>query len=60
MRFEFTGLHSATELQTMLRGRELKAEIDFKGGAWFVVTDSRCLAHAAELYKFIYRNGGRA
>lgn len=63
MRFSFRALCFAQEFERMLNGFRLPASIAYeevKEPTWFVNTDSRCLAHAAELYQFIYRNGGRA
>jgi hypothetical protein len=60
MRFSFTGLKRALEFREAVRGHGYTAELELmsSGAGWHIVTDSRCLTHAAELYKFIY--GGRA
>lgn len=60
MRFTFTGMKAALKLRDELRRRGYAGELELRpgGGAWDVVTDSRCLLDAMGLYKFIY--GGRA
>jgi len=61
MIFRFGGMRQAYNFQDAVIAHGVAASAAYNQG-WFVKTDTRCLAHAAELTRFIYggdRKAGR-
>jgi hypothetical protein len=54
MRFAFSSMKRAWAFSAELDRLKIQNARTFQGGTWMVVTDSRCLAYAADLHKFVY------
>lgn len=52
MQFTVSGIHAADKLRDKIRACGIEAETRF-AKVWIVKTDTRILAHAAELTRFI-------
>lgn len=59
MRFHFTGMRQADRFLEELERLQLPGKLSYEKG-WLVITDTRCLGHAAELYKLILNQKGGA
>lgn len=59
MRFYFTGMGQADAFVKELERLQLPAKLSYEKG-WLVITNTRCLGHASELYKLILNQRGGA
>jgi hypothetical protein len=59
MIYRFSGLRRAYDFEALLKRLGVPAMAKTSSDlGWHVVTDSRCLEHAARLSPFIYKVGG--
>lgn len=54
MKFTFTGLAQAHHMRNKLTQLGCQADIAWNNRTWEVHTNTRCLAHADELVRFLY------
>jgi hypothetical protein len=54
MRFSFTGMHAAGKMTDKVNALGVPAKLSYEpSNTWIVITDTRALAHAPELVKFL-------